>query len=152
MAVAQMAAGSCGGTFGTFQGCQTAVSKCNENKWLWLETLRVAAAELLEHLRAAKRQSQKPVNPDGCGPNGSWEQHGTAAKRKLRRPVTFHTSGGPRRHPCLGIGRGRRIYTHMRVCIDIILDYVVLVCLLFWGLLFFSTHGYLTAMMGHDGN
>ena len=68
MAVAQMAAGSCGGTFGTFQGCQTAVSKCNENKWLWLETLRVAAAELLEHLRAAKRQSQKPVNPDGFGP------------------------------------------------------------------------------------
>ena len=22
---------------------------------------------------------------------------------------TFHTSGGPRRRPCLGIGRGRRI-------------------------------------------
>ena len=206
MAVARMAAGSCCGTFGTFQGCQKAISKAGKTTWLWpkwrleaaaalLEHFRAAkrqvskagktivcgpkwrleaAAALLEHfraakrqspkpvrttcgcgpntgrtllrhfwntfqglpggslkpvkpdgcgpngcwkllrnswkhLRAAKRQSQKPVNPDGCGPNGSWEQHATAAKRKLRRPVTFHTSGGPRRHPCLVIGRGRRI-------------------------------------------
>ena len=43
------------------------------------------------------------LKPDGCGPNGN----GTRMARHKR----FHTSGGPRRRPRLGQGRGRRIYS-----------------------------------------
>ena len=68
-----VAAGSCCGTFGTFQGCQMAVSKAGKTTWLWPKWRLEAAAALLEHFRAAKRQSRKPAKPHGCGPNGGWK-------------------------------------------------------------------------------
>ena len=52
----------------------------------------------LERFRAGKRQAWTPIKSHGCG---------------LGMPVAkkdkFHTCGGPRRRPCLGEGRGRRI-------------------------------------------
>ena len=52
----------------------------------------------LERSRAGKRQAWTPIKSHGCG---------------LGMPVAkkdkFHTCGGPRRRPCLGEGRGRRI-------------------------------------------
>ena len=48
-------------------------SEAGKTRWLWPKWRLEAAAALLEHFRAAKRQSRKPVKPHGCGPNGCWE-------------------------------------------------------------------------------
>ena len=56
----------------------------------------------LERFRAGKRQAWTPIKSHGCG---------------LGMPVAkkdkFHTCGGPRRRPCLGEGRGRRIFSNI---------------------------------------
>ena len=44
-------------------------SEAGKTRWLWPKWRLEAAAALLEHFRAAKRQSPKPLKPDGCGPN-----------------------------------------------------------------------------------
>ena len=43
------------------------------------------------------------VNRECYGLGGSWKVQSIGKERK------FHTCGGPRRRPCLGLGRGRRI-------------------------------------------
>ena len=83
--------------------------------WLWPESPGVAnyAAEGFRVLTPGKRQSWTPVKTDGwqwpkvcgCGQSRSWQLPQIRPWQKL----TFQTSGVPRRRPCLGIGRGRRI-------------------------------------------
>ena len=52
-------------------------SEAGKTRWLWPKWRLEAAAALLEHFRAAKWQSRKPVKPDGCGPNGGCGTFGT---------------------------------------------------------------------------
>jgi len=67
----------------------------NSNPWKWPSR----GFRGLERFRAGKRQAWTPIKSHGCG---------------LGMPVAkkdkFHTCGGPRRRPCLGEGRGRRIF------------------------------------------
>ena len=76
-----------------------------------------------ECLRPGKRQAWTPIRPLMCGlavPVGCRMKHAKGMfKRWLLRAgkwpwkakkEKFHTCGGPRRRPCLGQGRGRRIY------------------------------------------
>ena len=61
---------------------------------------------------------------EGFGRFDGWQTAGFNAKKKLLDAIVavasneraqFHTSGGPRRRPCLGKGQGRRIYVYIYI-------------------------------------
>ena len=120
---------------------QTAGWNALNNRGLWPECLVQAAAEGFRHFKGLRPGERCSVWRVQCGCDMLWLCPwclvGAGGRPGSGKPTKYrlHTCGGPRRRPCLGEGRGRRIrlyyiilhciiHIHMVVYIYIIHIYV----------------------------
>ena len=87
--------------FSGFWGRSTAVKREFRKLVTWRPALPVAQ---VAGGIAAPGRGLKPVKPQSPSRYNKWQ-----SRKRVEQQPTFHTSGGPKRRPGLGIGRGRRI-------------------------------------------
>ena len=112
---------------------QTAGWNALNNRGLWPECLVQAAAEGFRHFKGLRPGERCSVWRVQCGCDMLWLCPwclvGAGGRPGSGKPTKYrlHTCGGPRRRPCLGEGRGRRIYSVYVYIIKYI--YIVYVCI-----------------------